>query len=168
MSAKRSSSSSPRAPRKRSTVASGRPRILSAAEKRELILAHAAMRKTRDPVQLASLWAGVATTFLVVLVAWAWAFIPGVMKAFRDPVDQEVAQIVAGAQDAGREAERVADTSDLANEIARTTAQLSSLSNQAESQQAALNRLADALNATSTAVTSSARTDVFHSTTTSP
>ena len=57
-----------------------RPPIVGADEKRELILAHAAMRKPRDPVQMLSLWAGVVTTFLVVISAWWWASKPGYLR----------------------------------------------------------------------------------------
>ncbi|GMU25186.1 hypothetical protein KJZ71_02105 [Patescibacteria group bacterium] len=48
------------------------PRILTSEEKRELILAHAAARAPRDPVQQASLFAGVMIAVLAIGAGW-WA-----------------------------------------------------------------------------------------------
>lgn len=48
------------------------PRILTSEEKRELILAHAAARSPRDPVQQASLFAGVIIALLAIGAGW-WA-----------------------------------------------------------------------------------------------
>jgi hypothetical protein len=59
--------------------------IVRPDEKRELILAHAAMRRTHDPVQLMSLWAGVVATFVVVVAAWWWASKPAYLRAFSEP-----------------------------------------------------------------------------------
>lgn len=47
--------------------------LYSADEKRQLILAHAAMRAPHDPVQMMSAWAGVAIALLVIAAGWWWA-----------------------------------------------------------------------------------------------
>jgi hypothetical protein len=49
-----------------------RPRIMSAAEKRQLILAHAANRRPVDTVQRFSLWTGVAICILAIGVGWVY------------------------------------------------------------------------------------------------
>jgi hypothetical protein len=46
------------------------PRILTAEEKRSLILAHAAERRPRDPVQRITLWMGVTVALLAVVCGW--------------------------------------------------------------------------------------------------
>ncbi|MBD3281297.1 hypothetical protein GF391_00950 [Candidatus Uhrbacteria bacterium] len=68
-----------KAPAKRvSKAASGasssveRPRILSAEEKRQLILAHAAERRPVDTVQRFSLWTGVLVCVLAITIGWLY------------------------------------------------------------------------------------------------
>jgi hypothetical protein len=63
------------------------PRILSAEEKRELILAHAAARRPVDPVQRMSLWAGVAICLVFVVGAWVYSVGSGIKKSFAQGVD---------------------------------------------------------------------------------
>jgi hypothetical protein len=46
------------------------PRILSSEEKRGLILAHAAARQPKDPLQRATLWGGVVIAVLAVAAGW--------------------------------------------------------------------------------------------------
>ncbi|HWQ99243.1 MAG TPA: hypothetical protein VN397_00145, partial [Candidatus Methylomirabilis sp.] len=46
------------------------PRLLSADEKRELILAHAAARAPQDPLQRISLWTGVTVAVAVIVGGW--------------------------------------------------------------------------------------------------
>jgi hypothetical protein len=60
--------------------------IMSSEEKRQLILAHAAMRAPRrDPLQMLSVWAGVMVTLVVVFVGWWWAATPSYVDALKDP-----------------------------------------------------------------------------------
>jgi len=49
-----------------------RPRLMSATEKRQLILAHAANRRPVDAVQRFSLWTGVAVCILAIGVGWVY------------------------------------------------------------------------------------------------
>ncbi len=51
----------------------GRPRVLSAEEKRQLILAHAAQREPVDNVQRFSLWMGVIVCVLAITVGWVYS-----------------------------------------------------------------------------------------------
>lgn len=67
------------------------PRFLSADEKRQLILAHAAMRRSRDPVQMMSVWAGVAVTVLVLVVGYWYATKPSFVEASQKPFDEQLA-----------------------------------------------------------------------------
>lgn len=67
------------------------PRFLSADEKRQLILAHAAMRHPRDPVQMMSVWAGVAVTVLVLVVGYWYATKPSFVEASQKPFDEQLA-----------------------------------------------------------------------------
>ncbi len=55
-----------------SASASDRPRLLTAEEKRQLILAHAAQREPVDSVQRFSLWTGVLVCVLVIGIGWLY------------------------------------------------------------------------------------------------
>jgi hypothetical protein len=55
-----------------STPAPDRPRIMSAEEKRQLILAHAAERQPVDTVQRFSLWTGVVVCVLAITIGWVY------------------------------------------------------------------------------------------------
>ncbi|MDF1496731.1 MAG: hypothetical protein P1P90_01585 [Patescibacteria group bacterium] len=55
-----------------STPAPERPRIMSSEEKRQLILAHAAMRQPVDTVQRFSLWTGVIVCVLAIAIGWVY------------------------------------------------------------------------------------------------
>jgi hypothetical protein len=46
------------------------PRILSPDEKRELILAHAAMRAPQDPFQRFTMWSGIAVAIMALVGGW--------------------------------------------------------------------------------------------------
>jgi hypothetical protein len=68
-----------------------RPRIMSAAEKHQLILAHAANRQPIDPVQKFSLWTGVAICILVIGVGWVYTMRQSILGALAtDSSDQNV------------------------------------------------------------------------------
>ncbi len=78
-----------------SLSAEGKERVMKAplvtsSEKRELILAHAAMRASRDPQYIASVWAGAAVTFAVILVAWWGLAKPTYLGLFSRSPDAEV------------------------------------------------------------------------------
>lgn len=63
---------SPSAPKRRTrkAPAAETPRLLSEAEKHQLIRLHAASRAPQDPLQRTSLWAGVTLCVAVLLVGW--------------------------------------------------------------------------------------------------
>ncbi len=65
----------------------GAPRLLSSEEKRELILAHAAARRTADPVQRFSLWAGVAICLVFIVGAWIYSVGSGIRESFAQSLD---------------------------------------------------------------------------------
>lgn len=46
------------------------PRVLSDEEKRQLILAHASVRAPKDPVQRATMWAGMFVALAVIFGGW--------------------------------------------------------------------------------------------------
>lgn len=146
-------------PRKRRAAPSS-PILTGADEKRELILAHAAMRRARDPVQTTSLWAGVVVSFLVIVVVWAWAFIPGMIRAFRAPLDPESRAVIDDVRKAAS-SDAAFERDDLENVIKETTEAMEDLSRRAKAQQDVLDRLAASVNATSTTGTDAGvRTDL--------
>jgi hypothetical protein len=53
--------------------------LLSREEKRQIILAHAAVRKPTDTVQVTSMWLGVAACAVVVAIGWWWAVKPEIV-----------------------------------------------------------------------------------------
>jgi len=130
-------------------VSRGPSLLLSSDEKREMIRAHAAMRATRDPVHMATLWAGVAATFLVVIGGWAWAFGPSFLQAASHPLDPSLTGIIDGVSQVGAQAQALNQTSDLKKELDLTTARLNALSAETASQQAAIDTMAQTINATS-------------------
>lgn len=66
---------------------------LSSDEKRRIILAHAAMRETHDPVQIVSMWAGVTATALMVLFGWWWAVKPEIAKTYNNELRPAVSDL---------------------------------------------------------------------------
>ncbi len=86
-------SASPKRPRARkiepgSNPTPERPRIYSAEEKRQLILAHS--ERDVDPAQRFSLWAGVAICFLAIAVGWVYSMRQTIAGAFDSPVVQTI------------------------------------------------------------------------------
>lgn len=124
--------------------------IIHPDEKRELILAHAAMRRPHDPVQLMSLWAGVAATFIVVVTAWWWASKPGYLNAFSQPFDRGFEKAKEEAATFGHEvrsisAERVGG---IMTDLSSAAARLDALSAQVDQDQKALDRMASLVSST--------------------
>lgn len=131
-------------------VSRGPSLLLSHEEKREMILAHAAMRQTRDPVHMATLWAGVAATFIVIAGAWAWAFGPVFFQNLHRPLDPSISQIFQGVSDVQHQANAYVDSSDLKKQLDEANGRLQALSDQATAKQQALDVMAAAVNGTST------------------
>lgn len=131
--------------------------------KRALILAHEAMRRTRDPVQLASLWMGVVATFAVVVGCWAWAFTPSMIKAVKAPMPEldSIAQTVKETQ---KSMNAVISNQAVKDQALKATEQLQALSDQAQARQQALDRIAQTLSATSTEsdTSTTTRDQLFH------
>lgn len=79
---------------------SGTP--LSREEKRQIILAHAAMRQPTDSVQVTSMWVGVAACAVIVAVGWWWAVKPEISRSFEQglkPALTESTQTVSALGD---------------------------------------------------------------------
>ncbi len=131
------------------------PRILSAEEKRELILAHAAARHPIDPVQRISVWAGVAVCVVFVVAAWFSTVGSGIRKSLAGPADPAVVQ----AMDASRQV--IDSTSFAGNEIQRTFQDVTDQLQAAADREAMVNQLATQLAPTSTAIATSTRADLF-------
>lgn len=74
------------------------PRFLSADEKRQLILAHAQMRRPHDPIPMLSVWAGVAVTVMVLVVGYWYATKPSFVEAQSKPFDEELAPALQNIQ----------------------------------------------------------------------
>jgi hypothetical protein len=69
------------APKRRKHATAATPRMLSEAEKHELIRLHVANRAPQDPLQRLSLWAGVSLCVTVLLVGWWFTVGVGVQQA---------------------------------------------------------------------------------------
>jgi hypothetical protein len=139
-----------------------RGRLVHEEEKRELILAHAAMRQQRDPVQMMSLWAGVAVASLVVVGGWAWAFAPTAFRASAAPAYSGFGGVVKDISNFGTNAKDVVQNgSAFTKTMNDATAKLDSLSSQVDTQQQVLDHMAASLGATSTVGTGGTRSDLF-------
>ena len=136
---------------------------ISPNEKRQLILAHAEMRRTRDPVQLASLWMGVFATFAVVVGCWAWAFTPSMLKAVKAPMPEihAVSETITATK---QSVEQVLKDRAVKDQAAKAVKQLETLKEEAAVRQQTLDQMAELLSATSTAsdASTSTRSQLFH------
>ena len=144
------------------------PRLMSAQEKRGLILAHAEMRRTRDPVQMMSVWAGVGVTAFLVLLGWWWAVTPTYVQASKQPLGGDTLQGVGS--DLQKFQEQVKNIPNnfqgtpLSANVNQATAQLEAVTAEAKQRQEAANALANMINSTSSA---GVRSDLFRPATTS-
>ncbi len=75
--------------------------LLSREEKRQIILAHAAARRPTDPVQVTSMWLGVAVCAVIVAVGWWWAVKPEINKGFDAGLKPALAEASQTASEVG-------------------------------------------------------------------
>lgn len=127
-------------------------RLMGAEEKRQLILAHAAMRHPQDPAHMLSLWAGVVLAAVVVIGGWAWAVSPQIFHS-GGSLGQETRKITDGAMSAIQRERQALDTSPIAQDISRLSATLNVQQARAASEEAAINSLAAMVSATSSRTT---------------
>lgn len=124
------------------TPVSSTPRFLSSEEKRQLILAHAAMRRPHDPIQMLSVWAGVVATVAVLVVGYWYATKPSFVEASNQPFDSELAPAL----------ENIKVFSDKVREIpaalqqAQEPSRLDTLEKEAKARQSTLDALAGQIN----------------------
>ena len=148
-------------PRKR-TVRTARPEESDVAEnisatsqssetKRQLILAHAATRVARDPAQIMSMWAGVVAVFVVIIGAWGYATIPGIVEKAKQPIPEQFTSAVSSVL--GQFGTSASSTSPTVK-INEATDRIRTLRSQIDEQQSVIDSLKDS---TST----SARSDLF-------
>ncbi|MFH1620724.1 MAG: hypothetical protein ABIB04_01425 [Patescibacteria group bacterium] len=134
------------------SVLETRDRILTNEEKRELILAHTVLhrKKVKDPLQLVSLYAGVAVTSIVVILGWFYAFSPSILKSISNPFIETdgLAAQAADLKVAADEARKQTNESDLGKMLQQTTDELNRISSQAESSQLLLDKLAESVSST--------------------
>jgi len=142
-------------------VVSLTPRVISPEEKRQLILAHASMRGPHDPLQMMSLWAGVAVTALVLVVGYWYAATPGFVEASRKPFDEQLAPVADDFREfAGKMKELPATVKGQVQgqeQTQQTIEQLGELQHEVKMRQRALDELVGMVNATDTAI----RLDLF-------
>lgn len=137
-----------------------RGRLTSDHEKRELILAHSAMRRAKDPVQLMSVWAGVAASAVVVVIAWAWVFVPSLVNTLRGPLDPGTRALLHSANAAQEHASTYdLDQTELGKQIQQATADVDELTRKAELQAQALQVMASAIEGAASSTES--RSDLF-------
>ncbi len=80
--------------------------MLSPEEKRQIILAHAEMNQPHDPVQVLSMWAGVAVCVMAVAVGWWWS----VGTEFSGGLSHSVSSLKAQAAEAEQTVKQYADS----------------------------------------------------------
>ena len=140
------------------------PLLMTSDEKHELIRAHAAMRTPHDPVQMLSVWAGVLVAFVVVIGGWMWAIQPTFSSFVKQPIDPETRALFHKTASIGRD---VGSTSpsmgDLTRQAMAAVERLDRIAREAEQNEHALERMAAAVNSTSTIFTITSTT---HATTT--
>lgn len=127
--------------------------IVSPDEKRELILAHASMRRPHDPVQLLSVWAGVAATFVVIVGAWWWSTKPEYLRIFSTPLTSGLEPMVQDAKDLGSDISDISSkrASSLSQELEKAAARLDALDRESRLKQGAVTRMTSLIEAASAA-----------------
>lgn len=125
-------------------------RILNEEEKRELILAYAELRKkrSRDPLQLTSLYAGVAVTSIIVIAGWVYAFSPKIMQAVQDPLGGSLTAQATELKNIAAEAEVSTGQDDIGVMLKQATEGLNSIYKQAQGEKSMLDRLAESVSST--------------------
>lgn len=131
--------------------------IYTAEEKRQLILAHAAMRTPHDPVQLRSAWAGVAIAVIVIAAGWWWAS-GSIVVSSVNKIGPEMAQTLNGAPKVLDPAGQIGKDFNFSDAIKQASDKLQVLEVQATTRQQTLDRMAALVNATTT---SSTRQNLF-------
>lgn len=132
------------------------PRILSADEKRQLILAHAAMRRSMDPIQRMSLWAGVVICMAFVIGGWMYTVGSGIKKSLAGPLDPHVQDVVDQTKEFGQDTGR--DTAaELGEQLQQVTDRLKTISEQ----QAVLDVMVQQLSTSTAPGATSTRTNLF-------
>ncbi len=139
------------------------PPIVSTDEKRQLILAHASMRKNGDPVQMMSMWAGVAIVIAVIAVGWWWSSGSIFINTARriGPEVKSTVQDIPAVYASGTKQIR---GSDIVQEALQASNKLHVLEVQAQSRRDTLNHMVNIIDASST---SSTRSNLFQPTSTS-
>lgn len=123
--------------------------IVNPDYKRELIRAHAAMRRPYDPVQMLSVWAGVLATFAVIVGTWWWASEPGLMHAWRTPWTVGFEPAVEGAKNFQESVSHSTDeqAQALSADLQRVSDRLNALDAQNKTSQHSLQKIADLIQA---------------------
>ena len=123
----------------------------SPEEKRHLILAHAAQRTARDPMQILSMWAGVLALFIVIVGAWGYATIPGIVQTASQPLPDQFTGVVSTVFD---QFKINASTTTPTQTINEATDRIHTLRSQIDEQQAVIDALREQFTASSTSVRS--------------
>ncbi len=122
-------------PRQKRTDAGAEPieAPVSQDEKHRLIMAHAAMRPTRDPVQLMSMWAGVLVAVLAVVTGWWWSVGSGIAGSYKAGGIVETVKSIAPDPNAPK--------NEMADDLHQVTERLRAMHEQAAEQQKRLEAL---------------------------
>jgi len=138
--------------------------LVSADEKRRLILAHAAMRRPQDPLQMMSAWAGIAIALLVVMTGWWWSSGSIIVNSVAK-IGPEVQTALKDVPPIMESSKQELGTADFTQALKQATDKLRVMDVQAETRQRALDELAAMV---SSSTVTSTRQDLFLHTSTTP
>ena len=133
--------------------------VLSREEKRQIILAHAKMHKPHDPVQIMSMWAGVAVCVAAVVLGWWWSVRPEIGTQFFHGVDSTKAQASESVTMAKQIVDEVSPDGILAP-MKEAAAKLQDMRDQNLAKQQALKEIEALVESASTTQTAAGR-DIF-------
>ncbi|MBI4139086.1 hypothetical protein HY479_02950 [Candidatus Uhrbacteria bacterium] len=137
-------------------------RLISPDEKRQLILAHAEARQPLDRQARVSMWIGITVSIMFVVGVWAYGLGTEIRRSWASAPDPAIEALKQGGKDLGAS---LNDAGKKAGGIADDIEAISERLNALKEQDELLNRVAEGLQATSTAATST-REDLFQPTST--
>ncbi|MBI5654894.1 hypothetical protein HZC53_04565 [Candidatus Uhrbacteria bacterium] len=134
--------------------------FLSREEKRQIILAHANMRRPHDPVQMMSMWAGVLACLVVVAVGWWWTVRPEIGRQIESSVKPAMAQVSSGVQDMRASIGEISPGG-LTQPLKEVDAKVKQLRDQTKAQKDALDAMSELMDRNATGTTQDQGRDIF-------
>ncbi len=122
-------------------------RLISADEKRQLILAHTAARQPMDQQARISMWIGLSVSIVFIVVAWMYTMGGTIRKSFAGAPDPTVQTFIEGGKRLGEQFNEVkSEIGDISGGIKEVAEKLNAMDERDD----IVNRIANEIQSTST------------------